>query len=180
MPNLLSTGHLCCTRNLGIALLCLWALPVAGAEAPAARPGSPALAASNSNATCSNYNWSSANARCNVAASVHQRSHRPCQQTSPRMNTAGPLSGTRLAGVTLFSRAQLNKHIEPYVGALHGRHADQPPAGRDHPAVCRGRLYRQPPLPDQCARRRETAGYSRRRRLPGKPSNWPTRACRFH
>ena len=52
-------------------------------------------------------------------------------------------------------------------GALHGRHPDQPPAGRDHAAVCRGRLYRQPPLPDQRARRRATAGYSRRRRLPG-------------
>lgn len=32
VPNLLSTGHLCCTRNTGIALLCLWALPVANAE----------------------------------------------------------------------------------------------------------------------------------------------------
>ena len=119
MPNQLSTGHLSCTRNLGIALLCLWALPVAGAEAP--QPGQEALRLQQQQQRDLQQLQLEQRQRQMQRGSFGTPAATPALPTDiAKDEHCWPLSGTRLAGVTLFSRAELDKHIEPYVAPCMG------------------------------------------------------------
>ncbi|MBL4983055.1 ShlB/FhaC/HecB family hemolysin secretion/activation protein [Pseudomonas carnis] len=119
MPNQLSTGHLSCTRNLGIALLCLWTLPVAGAEAP--QPGQEALRLQQQQQRDLQQLQLEQRQRQMQRGSFGTPAATPALPTDiAKDERCWPLSGTRLAGVTLFSRAELDKHIEPYVAPCMG------------------------------------------------------------
>lgn len=119
MPNLPSLKRLCHLHPLGIALLCVCALPASAADGP--QPGQEALRLQQQQQ------------RDLQQLQLEQR-QRQLQKGSFGTPTAAPtvpadnvkdercwpLSGIRLAGVTLFSRAELNKHIEPYVAPCMG------------------------------------------------------------
>ncbi|AZE57192.1 Channel-forming transporter/cytolysins activator of TpsB family [Pseudomonas synxantha] len=119
MPIQPTTGHCCRIQKLGIVLLCLSALPVAAAQAP--QPGQEALRLQQQQQ------------RDLQQLKLEQRQRQmqrgrfgtpPTTPTAPKDiakdERCWPLRGTRLAGVTLFSRTELDNHIEPYVAPCMG------------------------------------------------------------
>nr|WP_231984769.1 ShlB/FhaC/HecB family hemolysin secretion/activation protein [Pseudomonas libanensis] len=104
---------------MGVTLLCLCALPAAAADAP--QPGQEALRLQQQQQ------------RDLQQLQLEQRQRQmqrgrfgtpPLTPTAPKDiakdERCWPLRGTRLAGVTLFSSTELDKHIEPYVAPCMG------------------------------------------------------------
>ena len=119
MPNQPSTGHLCCLQKLGITLLCLCALPVAAADGP--QPGQEALRLQQQQQR------DLQQLQLEQRQRQMQRGSFGTQPVTPALpkdiaqdERCWPLNGTRLAGVTLFNRTELNKRIEPYVAPCMG------------------------------------------------------------
>ena len=119
MPIQPTTGHWCRIQKWGITLLCLCALPAAAADAP--QPGQEALRLQQQQQ------------RDLQQLQLEQRQRQmqrgrfgtpPSTPTAPKDiaqdERCWPLRGTRLAGVTLFSRTELDNHIEPYVAPCMG------------------------------------------------------------
>ena len=119
MPNQPSTGHLCCLQKLGITLLCLCALPVAAADGP--QPSQEALRLQQQQQR------DLQQLQLEQRQRQMQRGSFGTQPVTPALpkdiaqdERCWPLNGTRLAGVTLFNRTELNKRIEPYVAPCMG------------------------------------------------------------
>lgn len=119
MPNQPSTKRHSCTHKLVTALLCLCTLPAAAADGPV--PGQEALRLQQQQQ------------RELQQLQLEQRQRQlqrgsfappPATPALPANTTQDqrcwPLSGTRVAGVTLFNKAELNTRIEPYVAPCMG------------------------------------------------------------
>ncbi len=119
MPNQPSTKRHSCTHKLVTALLCLCTLPAAAADGPV--PGQEALRLQQQQQ------------RDLQQLQLEQRQRQlqrgsfappPATPALPANTTQDqrcwPLSGTRVAGVTLFNKAELNTRIEPYVAPCMG------------------------------------------------------------
>jgi hemolysin activation/secretion protein len=119
VPNQPSTKRLCCIQKLGAALLCLCALPAAGAEGP--QLGQEALRLQQQQQR------DLQQLQLEQRQRQLQRGSFGAQPATPTVPEGGGhdercwlLSGTRVAGVTLFSNAELSTHIKPYVAACMG------------------------------------------------------------
>ena len=119
MPNQPSTGRFCYIRQTGLALLCLCALPVAAAEGP--QPGQEALRLQQQQQRDLQQLQLEQRQRQMQRGSFGAPSVTPASPAGvAKDERCWPLSGTRLAGVTLFTKAELDTRIEPYVAPCMG------------------------------------------------------------
>ena len=119
MPNQPSTQRQYCIQSLGVALLCLCALPAAAADGPQA--GQEALRLQQQQQRDLQQLHLEQRQRQLQRGSFGTQAATPALPTDiAKDDRCWPLSGTRLAGITLFSKAELNKRIEPYVAPCMG------------------------------------------------------------
>lgn len=119
MPNQPSTENLFRAKRLIVALLCVSPLPVVAAEG--AQLGQEALRLQQQQQSDLQQLQLEQRQRQLQKGSFGSQPATPALPAHTRQDQrCWPLSGTRMAGVTLFSKAQLNKHIEPSVTACMG------------------------------------------------------------
>lgn len=119
MPNQPSTERLRPTRALALALLCLCTLPVAAADGP--QPGQEALRLQQQQQRdLQQLQLEQRQRQMQRGSFGTQPVTSPVPADIRKDESCWPLNGTRVAGVTLFSKAELNKHIEPYVAPCMG------------------------------------------------------------